>query len=92
MRGVKFIPLIIANVLFIISVLVIPSAAEIVPKLPGPMPSFKVLSVKEQRVNIEQEHDNQLFKVYVVNVSADGGTWTIWITQENRVLMQRFSR
>lgn len=84
----KFIPAILGAILGIF----IASAADITPRLPGPMPSFKVLSVKEQRVNIEQEHDNQLFKVYVVNVSADGGTWTIWITQENRVLMQRFSR
>ena len=67
-------------------------AADIIPRVDRRQPSFKILSIKEHRVNIEQEGDNQLHKVYLLNIQADGGTWSMWVNRDdNRVIMQRFS-
>lgn len=71
-------------------------AADLV--LPGrimprrqPDPPFTVLSVKEQRINLIEEHENQLFKVYSIHIRTSDGTWNIVMDQENKIRMQLFS-
>lgn len=66
--------------------------ADITPRRNTRQPSFKIISIREQRVDLMDETDGQLTKHYAVDVEADGGIWKLVINQDNRTVAQRFLR
>lgn len=65
-------------------------AADIWPRRDTRQPSFRIISIREQRVELQHESDGQIMKMYAVDVAADNGVWKLVIDRENRVVAQRF--
>lgn len=74
----------------LVSIVLACVAADITPHLSERRPSFKIISIREQRVILEHESDGQIQKHYAVDVAADGGVWKLVINRENKVVVQRF--
>jgi hypothetical protein len=68
----------------------VPKAAprNIMPRVDLTRPGFQILSVREHRVDLENDFDHQIFKHYAIDVAENGFIWRIVVNRENQTVMQ----